>query len=163
MACQSSSSSCSVAAESVATANSFERNSSEFCENPACLGTYWHEWLTHCPGSTEASTNLDLSAFDLLEDFNEDDLYRAIFSEQDVTNLEVASTSGTGKPQQRLNFAPIVSDSDVVKARQESIPKRTREDTAWCYRLWEAWSRSRIELGAQIPPITSMETSSLQY
>ena len=65
------------------------------------------------------------------------------------------------KPQQR--FAPAVSDLDVVKAHEQVIPKRTREDTAYCIRVWDEWTKCRLEHGAQIQPLMTMDTSTLQH
>ena len=56
-----------------------------------------------------------------------------------------------------------MSDTDVVKARQQAVPKRTREDTAYCNRVWEGWAKSRMQYGVQVQPLMSMDTLTLQY
>ena len=74
----------------------------------------------------------------------------------------VISTEPVSKPLQR--FAPAMSDSDVIKAREQAIPKRTREDTAYCIRVWDEWAKNRRELGnAEIQSLATMDASTLQH
>ena len=64
----------------------------------------------------------------------------------------------------RSRFAQPKSEAEIDKAHEESIPKKTREDTAYCVRLWETWAESRsLNTGNQVPPLAQMDTRELQY
>ena len=52
---------------------------------------------------------------------------------------------------------------EVVKARLQAIPNRTKEDTAYCIRVWEEWAQSRLDHGVQVQPLMSMDDTTLQY
>ena len=57
-----------------------------------------------------------------------------------------------------------MSDLDVIKAREQGMPKRTREDTAYCIRVWDEWAKYRRELdNAEIQPLATMDVSTLQH
>ena len=58
-------------------------------------------------------------------------------------------------------LCPQYTKTDVVKARQQAIPKRTREDAAYCIRVWEKWAKSRMEQGVEVQPLAKMDTSNL--
>ena len=61
-------------------------------------------------------------------------------------------------------FAAPVSDEDIVKARVESVPKKTREDTKYCVNLWEEWRNYRLQhTTATIPLLLEMTNGDLQY
>ena len=64
------------------------------------------------------------------------------------------------KLSQHQRFAPPMSDLDVVKAHELAIP---REDTAYCIRVWDEWPKSRIEQGAEIQPLVTVDDSTLQH
>ena len=44
-------------------------------------------------------------------------------------------------PQNR--YAPPTTDEAVTKARADSVPKKTRDDTAYCVKLWHDWASNR--------------------
>ena len=85
----------------------------------------------------------------------------------DESILELHHPSRATEPAANLKlpqrFAPPMSDLDVVKAREQAIPKRTREDTAYCVRVWDEWTKSGIEQGAEIQPLVTMDDSTLQH
>ena len=63
-------------------------------------------------------------------------------------------------------FAPPKTEEEIEKARLESIPKKTRDDTAYCVRLWMNWCECRtMTTGIPVPPlpILSASTQDLQY
>ncbi len=43
-------------------------------------------------------------------------------------------------------YAPPRTDEAVTKARAESVPKKTREDTAYCMKLWQDWASKILTL-----------------
>ena len=45
----------------------------------------------------------------------------------------------------------------MIEARKKAIPKKTRQDTYYCIRLWEGWRESRIHQGYSIPSIHEMD------
>ena len=50
-------------------------------------------------------------------------------------------------------YAKPVTDDEVTKARYESVPKKTREDSAYCVRLWEDWASNRQKVASvEVPP-----------
>ena len=69
----------------------------------------------------------------------------------------VTSPTPNSKPSTFRPFAAPVLDEDVVKARVESVPKKTREDTKYCVNLWEEWCNHRLQhTTATIPLLLEM-------
>ena len=67
------------------------------------------------------------------------------------------------KPQES-GFGALKTEEEILLACKESIPKRTRQDTAYCVRLWNAWSNYRCNTSkVHIPPLTEMDANALQY
>ena len=97
-----------------------------FCDLSTCLGVPYHEYGTCAPTRADYAELFDDVFDSLVASVGDDLLDQGQLTERKPT----VSTDSTTKPQQR--FAPVVSDSDVVKACQLAIPKRTREDTAYC-------------------------------
>jgi hypothetical protein len=65
-----------------------------------------------------------------------------------------------------VRYAIPVTDEEVAKARIESVPKKTREDSEYCIRLWKDWAENRNNLtGAVVPPLMELASDSerLQY
>ena len=63
-------------------------------------------------------------------------------------------------------FALSKTKEDIKKAQIESIPKKTREDTAYCVRLWVNWSDYKVTTtGIPVPllEVLSGSTQKLQY
>ena len=42
-----------------------------------------------------------------------------------------------------MRHASPKSSEELVKAREASVPKKTREDTQWCLNVWKDWSNHR--------------------
>ena len=71
----------------------------------------------------------------------------------------VISIEPPSKPLQR--FALAMSDSDVIRAREQAI---LREDTAYCIRVWDEWAESRRERGnAEIQPLATINVSTFHH
>ena len=63
------------------------------------------------------------------------------------------------------HFAPPKTEKEIEKTRTESIPKKTREDTVYCVRLWLSWSEYRATTtGVPVPSLAvlSATTEDLQ-
>ena len=41
-----------------------------------------------------------------------------------------------------VRYAIPVTDEVIAKARIESVPKKTREDSEYCVRLWKDWAEN---------------------
>ena len=55
---------------------------------------------------------------------------------------------------------------EIDKAHKESIPKKAREDNAYCVRLWGTWAESTCRsqnTGVQITPLAMLDAQQLQY
>ena len=66
------------------------------------------------------------------------------------------------KPQECRFGAP--KNEEIALARKEFVPKRTRQDTAYCIRLWNTWSKYRHDTTkAHIPPLIEMDPHLLQH
>ena len=134
----------------------FKNISSAFCENPFCLGETWHEW--GC--CSDKVTDFKLPVPDLPT--------QQILDEVRGCGLEneCAGAVSTAKLSLAKRFAPPKTEEEIEKARIESIPKKTREDTAYCVRLWLSWSDYRTATtGIPVPSLAvlSATTADLQY
>ena len=66
------------------------------------------------------------------------------------------------KPQECCFGVP--KTEEISLARKQSVPKRTRQDTDYCVRLWNAWSKYRCDTTEiHIPSLIEMDSHSLQY
>ena len=107
-----------------------------FCELPFCLGNTWHGW--GCCSSATLSTS---SRADSKTD--------PIDPRRSLENAVEALLSTSGhKQDQKPETVPAraakfkrytipVTDTDVAKARVESVPKKTREDSSYCVKVWQ--------------------------
>jgi len=61
-------------------------------------------------------------------------------------------------------FAPAKSNEEVASARTDVIPKKTREDTKYCVRIWDSWSEFQSgSTSCVIKPSVELSNSELQY
>ena len=116
-------------------ANSLGRVSSHFCNHPSCLSAPYHECgVCACVPNANDYLFGDILLFANISD---EDIFGLplTYDEPQKTKAEV-----TAKPQQRF-IAPL-SDNDVVKARQQAIPKRTELAVSECgmNRLKASWT-----------------------
>ena len=66
------------------------------------------------------------------------------------------------KPPSR--FATPKTREEIAKSRMESVPKRTRQDTEYCVRLWHTWSKYRCATTEEsVPPLLEMDAQALQF
>lgn len=139
------------------------RRQDDFCERPFCLGKQWHAWgcCSSLPAS-EATTNSD--SFELV-----DALGRSLEDEDvDPTFLSdlLRMCEAVVPDTKAMRYAIPATDEEVAKARIESVPKKTREDTEYCVRLWKDWAENRNNLtDAVVPPLKELASDSegLQY
>ncbi len=54
-------------------------------------------------------------------------------------------------------FSQPVPDDEIVKARMKAIPKKTRQDTDYCVRLWNSWRDNRRKLGFDVPQLSEVD------
>lgn len=69
----------------------------------------------------------------------------------------------TGKGVANQRFA-IPKTEEIKRARLESIPKKTRQDTEYCVRLWNSWAENRKRNnGVTVPPLEDLDNDNLQH
>ena len=85
-----------------------------------------------------------------------------------VADLVTQARQNISKPSSRL-FAEPKSDEEVIQARESAIPSKTRQDTAYCVRLWDAWANFRNQRpgtsSSYVPSLPNIadNPSALQY
>ncbi len=58
-------------------------------------------------------------------------------------------------------FAPPMTKKEVEQARTGAIPKQTRDDMAYCVRIWDEWRYHRqVNYGDPIPEICQVDLHS---
>lgn len=166
--------------DSVVSGSSFERDPTKFCASSSCLGLPWYEWLenesTNCqPLRTnseqfELFDDLQVYAFEAEEFYNFDDPSLPACSAQQQLEVTQQPQPQPQLPQlelvqpQQSRFGAPKTEEQIELARTESVPKKTRQDTAYCVRLWNAWSKHRCETSeVHIPPLTEMDAHSIQH
>ena len=63
-------------------------------------------------------------------------------------------------------FAAPKPVEEILQMRQNAVPLKTRQDTAYCLRVWDAWAACRnenTELIDKIPPLLQITTEKLQF
>ena len=61
-------------------------------------------------------------------------------------------------------FAAPMTKESIQEARKMAIPKRTRQDTEYCVRVWEAWRKHRNDnLDSSVPCLLEMETQEMSH
>ena len=69
---------------------------------------------------------------------------------------------GGSKTDKKKRFASAKTKKEIVEARKAGVPKKTQDDTIYCYKVWEEWRGHRNSNGErQVPEITTMDTMSL--
>ena len=61
-----------------------------------------------------------------------------------------------------MRYASPKSSEDLVKAREASVPKRTREDTQWCLNIWKDWSDHRNSISPATKVLHAEELSTAE-
>ena len=54
-------------------------------------------------------------------------------------------------------FATPKTDEEVVEARLQAVPKKTRQDTEYCVRVWDAWRTNRNAHGSAVPSLLDVD------
>lgn len=119
--------------------NRLLRNEHEFCEKPFCLGKLWHEWGCCTLDSTVLDSLLGSESLTV--------------QDEDSTLLPKAAPvrmCELSKEQSRYAFPK--TDEEIKRAREEGVPKTTRNDTAYCIRLWNDWAENRSKHTKEIVP-----------
>ena len=70
--------------------------------------------------------------------------------------------------QEKLDarFATSKTDEEVIKMRQNAVPQKTRQDTGYCVRVWDAWASNRNQSSNAedtIQPLLQLSLEKLQY
>ena len=70
-----------------------------------------------------------------------------------VTTKPISAKSNPSHSSKTIRkFAQPVSSEDIAKSMQSAIPKKTQNDTKYCYALWEDWIlQRRKSTGEMIP------------
>ena len=120
-----------------------ERQTDQFCERPFCLGIPWHEW--GC-----CSTLDSLLESEVLTSTSDED--STLLPEEAPTHMCELSS----------RYAIPTTDEEIKRAHEESVPKATRTDTAYCVRLWSDWAENRSKHTKEIvPPFDQLHDKSL--
>lgn len=79
------------------------------------------------------------------------------------SSILTSTTSSKAPSKKQRIFAPLKSDEDVIRARNEGTSKKTASDTRYCLSLWNAWVNYREkENGDSIGSIENLTKASLQ-
>ena len=130
------------AAKQLSSYSHLSRQTEDFCENPSCLGKVWHDWGCCSTGST-ISTSATIASATTTEPSTETDLVDPGWGLENVVDELLRMCEQDQKPNPALaqpasgRYAKPVTNDEVTKARYESVPKKTRDDSSYCMRLWE--------------------------
>lgn len=79
-----------------------------------------------------------------MEDQSELEWLEAIVATQDLIHSEVIDVSEyLGKDQKDLRHEKPVTNAEIRRGEKERVPVRTRKNTAWAVRVYQAWSQHR--------------------
>ena len=163
--------------DSAASASSFERDPTQFCASSSCLGLPWHEWLENQTTNCQQQLSTNCEQLELFDDLQKYAFEAEEFTNFDDPSLPACNAQQLPQPQpqpqselqqlakpQKSRFGTPKTEGEILLARRESVPKRTRQDTAYCIRLWNEWSKYRCETSeVHIPLLMEMDAYSLQY
>ena len=157
--------------------------STQFCDNPACLGEPWCSSWGICKGSAEEAKQqpqqeisgsgleqeYDSLILELSQQFQQDELHLQQPSTTLIPELPPAPapssptpppcseihSSTAKKPYKKQRFAST-SKEEVEAARKASMPQKTRNDMEYCMRVWKEWRKS-TDSTAEITSLTKVE------
>ena len=134
------------AIEQLSRSTNLDESIQSFCQNPFSLGDVWHEWgacsnfLSNTKtGEVQPLTPPDQFAFDHFEEELLDGCGLGVYQPLEQPEQPPA----TEKRVANQRFAPPKTKEEIKRARLESIPKKTRQDTEYCVRLWNSWAENR--------------------
>lgn len=144
------------------------RQDDDFCDNPSCLGKVWHDWGC-CSSASVLSSSTSMSTAPN-NDCNQTDLVEPGWS----LDMAIDELLGMHNQDKKPNTAPAhptssryaipVTDEAVTRARIESVPRKTRDDSAYCVRLWQDWASNRLQVtNEKVPSLTELDKQGLQY
>ena len=56
-----------------------------------------------------------------------------------------------------VSLGLLYAAQQVLEARDKGVPEKTRKDTLYCCRVWEAWRDNRNSTGSNIPQLLEMD------
>ncbi len=73
--------------------------------------------------------------------------------------MQVASADNiAAQPPENSRFAAPMTNESILEARKMAVPKKTRQDTEYCVRVWEAWRKHRNDNhDSAVPSLIEME------
>ena len=73
------------------------------------------------------------------------------------SDQQASSHAAIPAPPPPHRFAPPTTAQQIMQGRQDSIPKKTVQDTKFCLNLWEEWKKNRrLETGEDIGTLTEL-------
>ena len=122
---------------------------SHFCGKLACLGEPWCTEWESCNFRTEVEKSV-------------------------VKGTSKNETKEVKESQVQRRFTNPKSDEEVNEIRATAVPKKTKEDTEYCMRIWNAWWKERIasnetrddassEVDEQIIPLLQMSKEVMKH
>ena len=152
----------------------------QHCEDPSCLGEPWCSSWGICTTAQEpqqaalmehqqdvefdhilSQPHPSSTPFPFADNYNSSILDADPYSSSIDGSSSTSLTSSTSIPQQR--FAEPKTNSEVSEARKNAIPKKTRQDTAYCIRVWEAWRANRNTQGSSVPLLLEMDPQTVAH
>ena len=104
------------------------------------------------------------------EEASLEDYYDQIFGKlsQQLTDSSSQEPSQTPLPESlqqssSSRFAAPKTNKEIVEARKEAVPKKTRQDTEYCIRVWESWRENRNYSGSDVPLLLEMDSVAQAY
>ena len=149
------------AIQQLSRSTNLDESTQSICYNPFCLSDVYHEWGACSNFLSNAEVQpLTLPvppAFDHFEKELVDGCGLGVLErEREKTEQQPSAEEGEGVANQR--FAPPKSEEEIARARLESIPKKTRQDTEYCIRLWNSWAENRKrKTGVTVLPLEDLD------
>ena len=83
---------------------------------------------------------------------------------EETAKLEERGHMGKVKEEQIQRFASPVTEEDILKKIEGTIPMTTKKTIEWAKRLWEEWKSHRSISSAEIPPsLEGIDNTSLNH
>ena len=148
------------------------RQEDDFCDRPFCLGNSWHTWGSCSTVSSTATNASTVETITPVMNLDCDNLFGwssecedpAFLSELNEELMRMSELVEPPVQPLHMRYAIPKTDEEVTKARAESVPKKTRDDTAYCVRLWTDWAENRnTQTNVLIPSLMQLDCQGLQY
>ena len=126
------------------------------------LGLPWHQWGC-CSNTSENTLYNDADVLPDLENLLDFDLLSEMLDNS--ASMEVPSvrmTEPSSEQRGGSHYALPKTDNEIKRARAESVPKNTRKDTAYCFRIWTDWEKnSHTQTNEIVPSLMQLTEKSL--